>query len=101
MGHTDLGDFHYERGDFNAALKCYVRTRDYCTTSKHIINMCLYVIRASIQMGAPPTPTRTPTSTLMATSTLPLTRFRPWVMGAREARCVAHCIAHCIAALCG
>jgi len=51
MGHTDLGDFHYERGDFNAALKCYVRTRDYCTTSKHIINMCLYVIRASIQMG--------------------------------------------------
>ena len=51
MGHTDLGDFHYERGDFNAALKCYVRTRDYCTTSKHIIAMCLNVIKASIQMG--------------------------------------------------
>ena len=51
MGHTDLGDFHYERGDFNTALKCYVRTRDYCTTSKHIIQMCLNVIKASIQMG--------------------------------------------------
>ena len=51
MGHTDLGDFHYERGDFNTALKCYVRTRDYCTTSKHIIAMCLNVIKASIQMG--------------------------------------------------
>ena len=51
MGHNDLGDFHYDRGDFNTALKCYVRTRDYCTTSKHIITMCLNVIRASIQMG--------------------------------------------------
>ena len=51
MGHTDLGDFHYERGDFNTALKCYVRTRDYCTTSKHVVSMCLHVIKASIQMG--------------------------------------------------
>lgn len=51
MGHNDLGDFHYERGDFNTALKCYVRTRDYCTTSKHIIEMCTNVIRASLQMG--------------------------------------------------
>jgi len=51
MGHNDLGDFHYERGEFNTALRCYVRTRDYCTTSKHIISMCLNVIRASIQMS--------------------------------------------------
>lgn len=51
MGHNDLGDFHYERGDLNAALKCYVRTRDYCTTSKHIISMCLNVIKVSIEMG--------------------------------------------------
>ena len=60
MGHTDLGDFHYERGDFNAALKCYVRTRDYCTTSKHIITMCLNIIRVSIHMGLslPPVPAR-------------------------------------------
>jgi len=32
-------------------LKCYVRTRDYCTTAKHIIQMCLNVIRVSIEMG--------------------------------------------------
>src|SRR4051812_38391001 len=51
MGHTDLGDFHYNRGDLNTALKCYVRTRDYCTTSKHIIQMCLNVIKVSIEMG--------------------------------------------------
>jgi len=51
MGHNDLGDFHYSRGDLNAALKCYVRTRDYCTTSKHIIQMCLNVIKVSIELG--------------------------------------------------
>jgi len=51
MGHNDLGDFHYNRGDLNTALKCYVRTRDYCTTSKHIIQMCLNVIKVSIELG--------------------------------------------------
>jgi COP9 signalosome complex subunit 1 len=51
MGHNDLGDFFYQRGDLNNALKCYVRTRDYCTTSKHIIHMCLNVIKVSIEMG--------------------------------------------------
>jgi len=51
FGHNELGDFHYERGEYNTALKCYVRTRDYCTTSKHIIAMCVNVIRASIAMG--------------------------------------------------
>jgi COP9 signalosome complex subunit 1 len=51
MGHNDLGDFHYGRGDLNSALKCYVRTRDYCTTSKHIVTMCLNVIMVSVEMG--------------------------------------------------
>jgi COP9 signalosome complex subunit 1 len=51
MGHNDLGDFHYDRGDLQSALKCYVRTRDYCTTSKHNISMCLNVIKVSIEMG--------------------------------------------------
>eukprot|EP01114_Cavostelium_apophysatum_P008037 TRINITY_DN2029_c0_g1_i1.p1 TRINITY_DN2029_c0_g1~~TRINITY_DN2029_c0_g1_i1.p1 ORF type:complete len:458 (-),score=136.28 TRINITY_DN2029_c0_g1_i1:39-1412(-) len=51
LGHNELGDFHYNRGDLNAALKCYVRTRDYCTTSKHIIQMCLNVIKVSVEMG--------------------------------------------------
>ena len=51
MGHNDLGDFHSARGEFVTALKCYVRTRDYCTTPKHIVSMCLNVIRVSIHMG--------------------------------------------------
>lgn len=50
-GYNELGDFHYNKGDLNAALKCYVHTRDYCTTSKHIVQMCLNVIKVSIELG--------------------------------------------------
>ena len=33
------------------AFKAYVRSRDYCTTSKHIINMCLSVVRVAVEMA--------------------------------------------------
>lgn len=33
------------------AFKCYVRSRDYCTTSKHILSMCLSAIRAAVEMN--------------------------------------------------
>ena len=32
------------RGDLKQALKCYARTRDYCTTNRHSAEMCLHVI---------------------------------------------------------
>jgi COP9 signalosome complex subunit 1 len=51
MGHNDLGDFHYDCGSLNEALKCYIRTRDYCQTPKHILDMCLHVIKVSIEMS--------------------------------------------------
>ncbi|RAL46235.1 hypothetical protein DM860_016668 [Cuscuta australis] len=51
MGYNDLGDFYYAHGQLGDALKNYVRTRDYCTTSKHIIHMCLNAILVSIEMG--------------------------------------------------
>jgi COP9 signalosome complex subunit 1 len=50
-GYNDLGDFHYDRGDFNAALRSYIRTQDYCTSSEHIIEMCLNVIKVSVAMN--------------------------------------------------
>jgi len=49
--HSKLGDFHYSRGDLNAALKSYVRMRDYCTTSNHILQMCLNTIKVSIELS--------------------------------------------------
>jgi len=51
MGFNDKGDFYFARGDLQQAFKCYARTRDYCTTSKHIIAMCLNVILVSIELG--------------------------------------------------
>lgn len=46
-GHDDLGDHYLDCGDLSNALKCYSRARDYCTSFKHIINMCLNVIKVS------------------------------------------------------
>ncbi|RHZ56299.1 hypothetical protein Glove_402g51 [Diversispora epigaea] len=51
MGHNDLGDHYYNWGNLTNALKCYSRTRDYCTTAKHVIEMCLNVIKVSIELG--------------------------------------------------
>ncbi|RWR87611.1 COP9 signalosome complex subunit 1 [Cinnamomum micranthum f. kanehirae] len=51
MGYNDFGDFYYAHGVLAEAFKSYVRTRDYCTTSKHIVQMCLNVILVSIEMG--------------------------------------------------
>jgi len=39
------------RGDFNNALRAYVKARDYCQTNQHVIDMCLNVIKASIELG--------------------------------------------------
>lgn len=51
MGFNDFGDFYYAHGQLGDAFKSYVRTRDYCTTSKHIIHMCMSAILVSIEMG--------------------------------------------------
>lgn len=49
-GHDDLGDHYLDCGDLVHALKCYSRARDYCTSGKHVVNMCLNVIKVSIYL---------------------------------------------------
>lgn len=49
-GHDDLGDQYLSCGDLSNALKCYSRARDYCTSGKHVVNMCLNVIKVSIYL---------------------------------------------------
>lgn len=51
MGYNDLGDFYYAHGHLSDALKSYIRTRDYCTASKHVVQMCMNVILVSIELG--------------------------------------------------
>lgn len=54
MGYNDFGDFYYAHGQLGEAFKNYIRTRDYCTTSKHAIHMSLNAILVSIEMGQYP-----------------------------------------------
>jgi COP9 signalosome complex subunit 1 len=51
MGYNDMGDFFYAHGNLLDAFKSYLRTRDYFTTSKHIVQMCMNVILVSIELG--------------------------------------------------
>ena len=49
VGHNDLGDFHRARGDFQSAFKCYSRARDYCTTPRHVVQMCVNIVRVGVE----------------------------------------------------
>lgn len=49
MTHIGLG--HMTPHTPQTAFKCYVRTRDYCTTSRHVVAMCLAVIRTALELG--------------------------------------------------
>ena len=37
--------FNFSIVSYSNALKCYSRARHYCTTAKHVINMCVNVIK--------------------------------------------------------
>uniref|UniRef100_H2Z8A6 PCI domain-containing protein n=1 Tax=Ciona savignyi TaxID=51511 RepID=H2Z8A6_CIOSA len=50
-GYDDLGGHYLNMGDLSNALKCYSKARDYCTCPKHIVNMCLNVIKVCVFLG--------------------------------------------------
>ncbi|XP_065883227.1 COP9 signalosome complex subunit 1-like isoform X2 [Dysidea avara] len=50
-GYDDLGDHFMDCGDLTNALKMYSRARDYCTSAKHIVILCLNIIKVSISLG--------------------------------------------------
>ncbi|KAH9832148.1 PCI-domain-containing protein, partial [Rhodofomes roseus] len=49
MAYRDLGDFHRNSGDQTAALKHYTKSREFCTTSQHVLEMCLSVLELLIE----------------------------------------------------
>ncbi|KAG6331018.1 hypothetical protein ID866_8073 [Astraeus odoratus] len=49
MGHRDLGDFFRSTGDFPLALKHYTKSREFCSTSQHVLDMCLSVLELVIE----------------------------------------------------
>ncbi|KAI0088210.1 G protein pathway suppressor 1 [Irpex rosettiformis] len=49
MAHRDLGEFFRATGDYQSALKQYQKLRDVCTTSQHVLDMCLSVLELLIE----------------------------------------------------
>ncbi|XP_065570904.1 COP9 signalosome complex subunit 1-like [Artemia franciscana] len=49
-GQEDLAEHHLDCGNYHDALKAFSRARDYCISSKHIVDMCLNVIKVSIYL---------------------------------------------------
>lgn len=50
-GFDDLGSHYLNMGDLNSALKFYSRVRDYCSSPKNIVNMCVNVIKVCVYLG--------------------------------------------------
>ncbi|GJJ14718.1 hypothetical protein Clacol_008985 [Clathrus columnatus] len=49
MGYRELGEYFMTVGDFNQALKNYTKSREYCTTAQHVIDMCLSILQLLIE----------------------------------------------------
>lgn len=50
MAHRDLGQFHLSVGDYTGALKHFTKIRESCTTSQHVVDMCISIL----EVGIPP-----------------------------------------------
>ncbi|CDO77396.1 hypothetical protein BN946_scf184857.g2, partial [Trametes cinnabarina] len=52
MAHRDLGDFYRSVGEHNNALKHYTKSREFCTTSQHLLDMCMSIIETGPEAPA-------------------------------------------------
>lgn len=50
MAYRDLADHLRAIGDLSEAQKYYVKTRDYCSTSENVVEMCINVIEVSLEL---------------------------------------------------
>ncbi|GAA5912513.1 COP9 signalosome complex subunit 1 [Sporobolomyces salmoneus] len=51
MGYRDLARFQYRCGELQDAVRSYTKSREYCTTSQHVLDMCLGVIEIALDMN--------------------------------------------------
>ncbi|KAI0752860.1 PCI-domain-containing protein [Daedaleopsis nitida] len=49
MAHRDLGDFYRAVGEHSSALKHYTKSREFCTTSQHVLDMCMSVLESLME----------------------------------------------------
>ncbi|KAF5373404.1 hypothetical protein D9615_009517 [Tricholomella constricta] len=49
MAHRDLGAYYRSVGEYSSAVKHYVKSREYCATSQHVLDMCLSVLEIFLE----------------------------------------------------
>jgi COP9 signalosome complex subunit 1 len=49
IGHVELAEHYYRRGDLQKALKYFSNSRDYSTSAQHVVEMCINVIETSME----------------------------------------------------
>ncbi|KAF5366148.1 hypothetical protein D9757_010959 [Collybiopsis confluens] len=49
LGHRDLAEFSRSIGDYPSALKHWTKSREFCTTSQHVLDGCLSTIELLIE----------------------------------------------------
>lgn len=48
MAHRDLAEHFRSTGDYQMAMKHYQKLREFCTTSQHVLDMCLAVLEVRL-----------------------------------------------------
>ncbi|KAG5641499.1 hypothetical protein DXG03_005084 [Asterophora parasitica] len=49
MAQRDLGKYYRSIGEYGNAVKHFVKSREYCTTSQHVLDMCLSVLEIFLE----------------------------------------------------
>ena len=49
MSHRELGRYYYGIGDYAAALRNHMKSREFCTTAAHVIEMCISVLEILLE----------------------------------------------------
>ncbi|GLB33369.1 putative 26S proteasome subunit RPN7 [Lyophyllum shimeji] len=49
MAHRDLGYYYRSVGEYSSSLKHFTKSREYCATSQHVLDMCLSVLEILLE----------------------------------------------------
>ena len=52
LAHNDLGDYYYNVGNLKEAFQCYAKSREYGTSVKHTLAMCVNSIRVALELNS-------------------------------------------------
>ncbi|KAG8922261.1 hypothetical protein FRC01_014268 [Tulasnella sp. 417] len=49
LSHRELGRYYYSTGDYAAALRNHMKSREFCTNATHVIEMCVSVLEILLE----------------------------------------------------